>query len=113
MKLIAALQRICSTPRLTSHSFRREHADQGEAMSASEEQRAEWLGSHFWDRLDRLEGRHQRVQSQHEAVRRNLERVTPKEADELRHAWRRYCEVIAELEQTTAEFEALRTFTPE
>jgi hypothetical protein len=80
-------------------------------MSASEEQRAEWLGSHFWDRLDRLEGRHQRVQSEHEVVRRNLERVTPREADELRLAWRRYCEVIAELEQTTAEFEAFRTFT--
>jgi hypothetical protein len=73
--------------------------------SAAEEQRAEWLGSQFWDRL---EGRHQRVQSQHEAVRQNLERVTPKEADELRHAWRRYFEVIAELEQTAAEFEAVR-----
>jgi len=80
-------------------------------MSASEEQRAEWLGAQFWDRLDRLEVRHQRVQSEHELVRRNLERVTPREADELRLAWRRYCEVIAELEQTTAEFEAFRTFT--
>ena len=111
MKLIAALQRICSTRRLRSPPFQRERADRVKAMSASEEQRAEWLGSNFWDRLDRLEGRHQRVQSEHEAVRRNLERVTPKEADELRYAWRRYCEVIAELEQTTAEFEAFRTFT--
>jgi hypothetical protein len=80
-------------------------------MSASEEQRAEWLGTQFWDRLDRLEGRHQRVQSEHEIVRRNLERLTQREADELRLAWRRYCEVIAELDQTTAEFEAFRTFT--
>ena len=80
-------------------------------MSASEELRAEWLGNSFWDRLDRLEVRHQRIQSEHEAVRRNLERVTPHEADELRKAWRRYCEVIAELDETTAEFEALRTFT--
>jgi hypothetical protein len=111
MKLLATLKRICSTPRLTSHPFRKERANRVKAMSASEEQRAEWLGSHFWDRLDRLEGRHQRVQSQHETVRRNLERVTPREADELRHAWRRYCEVIAELDQTTAEFEAFRTFT--
>jgi hypothetical protein len=79
-------------------------------MSASEEQRAEWLGTTFWDRLDRLEGRHQRIQSEHESVRRSLERVTPREADELRHAWRRYCEVIAELEQTTAEFEAFRHY---
>ncbi len=80
-------------------------------MSASEEQRAEWLGAAFWDRLDKLEGRHQRVQSAHETVRRNLERVTPREADELRRAWERYCEVIAELEQTTAEFETFRKFT--
>jgi DNA repair exonuclease SbcCD ATPase subunit len=80
-------------------------------MSALEEQRAEWLGAQFWERLDRLEGRHQRIQSQHEAVRRGLERVTPGEAAELRSAWRRYCEVIAELEQTAAEFESLRTNT--
>jgi hypothetical protein len=78
-------------------------------MSALEEQRAEWLGASFWDRLDRLEGRHQRVQSEHECVRRSLERVTPSEVEELRNAWRRYCEVIAELEKTTAEFEVLRT----
>jgi hypothetical protein len=77
-------------------------------MSAAEQQRAEWLGSHFWDRLERLEGRHQQVQSQHEAVRRGLERVSPREAAELRTAWRRYCEVIAELDETTAEIEALR-----
>ncbi|MDB6159552.1 MAG: hypothetical protein JWO04_3258 [Gammaproteobacteria bacterium] len=111
MKLISALQRICSTAGLTSHPFRRERAARVSAMSALEEQRAEWLGSHFWNRLDRLDGRHQRVQSEREAVRRNLERDTPREADELRCAWRRYCEVIAELEQTTAEFEAFRTFT--
>jgi hypothetical protein len=111
MKLIATLQRICSTRGLTSHTFRKERADRVREMSASEEQRAEWLGSHFWDRLDRLEGHHQRVQSEHETVRRNLERVTPREAAELRHAWRRYCEVIAELDETTAEFEAFRTFT--
>ena len=80
-------------------------------MSASEELRAEWLGASFWEKLDRLEIRHQRVQNEHERVRRNLERVTPREADELRHAWRRYCEVIAELDETTAEFEALRTFS--
>ena len=43
-------------------------------------------------------------------MRRNLQRVTPQEADELRIAWRRYCEVIQELEKTTAEFESFRTF---
>jgi hypothetical protein len=28
----------------------------------------------------------------------------------LRQAWRRYCEVIDELDKTTAEFETLRTY---
>jgi hypothetical protein len=77
-------------------------------MSAVEQPRAEWLGAHFWDRLERLEGRHQQVQSQHEMVRRGLEGVSPLEVAELRNAWRRYCEVIAELDETTAEIEALR-----
>ena len=31
-------------------------------------------------------------------------------AEELRHAWRRYCEVIDELDKTTAELESLRTY---
>jgi hypothetical protein len=77
-------------------------------MSASEQQRAEWLDPDFWERLDRLEGRHQRIQSQYESTRRGLERLTTRETEELRQAWRRYCEVIAELEQATAEFETLR-----
>ena len=46
-------------------------------MSASEEQRAEWLGSQFWDRLDRLEELHHRISTEHKIVRRNLQRVTP------------------------------------
>jgi hypothetical protein len=69
-------------------------------MSASECQ---------WERLDRLEGRHQRVQSKNDNARPGLERLTPREAEELRRAWRRYCEVIAELEEPSAEFDALRT----
>ena len=77
-------------------------------MSASEHHRAEWLEPGFWERLDRLEGRHQRVQAEHDSARRGLERLSSHETDELRSAWRRYCEVIAELDQTTAEFEALR-----
>ena len=80
-------------------------------MNASQHQRAEWLDPGFWERLDRLEVRHQRVQAEHDSVRRGLERLTPNEMEELRHAWRRYCEVIAELEKTTAEFEAFRSFT--
>jgi hypothetical protein len=76
-------------------------------MSASEEQRAEGLDACFWERLDRLEGRHQQVQAQHDSARRGLERLSPGEVEELHRAWSRYCEVIAELDQSTAEFESL------
>lgn len=78
-------------------------------MSASELQRAEWLDPRFWDRLDRLESRHQRIQSEHNEARRGLERLTPRESEELRQAWRRYCDVIAELDRAATEFEALRS----
>jgi hypothetical protein len=77
-------------------------------MSASEHQRAEWLDAAFWERLDCLEGRHQRLQADHDQARRGLERLTPDKGEELRRAWHRYCEVIAELDQATAEFETLR-----
>lgn len=76
-------------------------------MSASELQRAEWLDPRFWDRLDRLESHYQRLQSDHNEARRGLERLAPRSED-LREAWRRYCEVIAQLDRAAAEFEALR-----
>jgi hypothetical protein len=77
-------------------------------MSAWELQRAEWLDPAFWDRLDRLEERHQRVQSEHDIARRGLERLIPGEVEPLRQAWQRYCDAIAALDQATAEFEVLR-----
>ena len=80
-------------------------------MSASEQSRAEWLDPKFWERLDLLEARHQQIQSQHEALRRGLERIRGDEAFELRQAWERYCEVIAELDRATADIEMLRTQT--
>jgi len=78
-------------------------------MTASERQRAEWLDPGFWDRLDRLESRHRQIQSEHESAQRSLERLTPRESEELRVAWQRYCEVIAELDRASAEIESLRT----
>jgi hypothetical protein len=78
-------------------------------VSASEPQPSEWLDPVFWEKLDGLEGRHQRVQSEHDSARRSLECEMPRDAEELRRAWLRYCEVIAELDETTAELEALRT----
>ena len=81
----------------------------GRTMSASESSRADWLDNAFWERLDILEARHQRLQTEHEVVRRGLERVRANDGDELREAWDRYCAVIADLDSTTAELEVLRT----
>ena len=78
-------------------------------MSALEQSRADWLDTKFWERIDLLEARHQHVQSQHDAVRRGLERVRADESLELHRAWERYCEVIAELDRATADIETLRT----
>jgi len=77
-------------------------------MSATEASRAEWLDNRFWDRLDLLETRHQKIQVEHESARRGLERVRVEELAELREAWQRYCDVIAELDRATAELEDLR-----
>jgi hypothetical protein len=77
-------------------------------MSASGRQRAEWLAPDFWEQLDLLEERHRQVQLEHNSARRGIERLTRQQGEELRQAWQRYCEVIAELERVTAEFEALR-----
>lgn len=71
-------------------------------------QQPEWLDLSFFDRLSRMEQRHRQAQSQHRSARRWLERLTPRQAEELEQAWQRYCEVIAELERSSADFESLR-----
>jgi hypothetical protein len=77
-------------------------------MSASENQRAEGFDGSFWERLFRLEGR--RVRAKHDGGR-GLEGLPVAkaaevdEAEELRRAWCRYSEVIAELEQPGSESE--------
>lgn len=82
-------------------------------MSASQMQRAEWPDPAFWDRLGRLEAQHQRIQIEHERVSRRLQKVVAArhEEEEVREAWRAYCEVIADLDRTTAELESLRAAT--
>ena len=80
-------------------------------MSASEDARAGWLAPPVWDELKRLEGRHRELQKEHDIARRRLDQVTAEEAGELRNAWRQYCEVIAELDDTTAALEHLRCGT--
>jgi hypothetical protein len=80
-------------------------------MSASGDPQADWLAPPLLDNLKRLEGRHRQLQREHDVARRRLDQVTVEEADELRSAWRDYCEVIAELDETTAALEHLRTGT--
>ncbi len=77
-------------------------------MSTSEERRPAWLDQQFWERLDRIESQHQRIQSEHEARRRGLDCSRDTQEADLHLAWQRYCEVIIELERTSAEFETLR-----
>ena len=77
-------------------------------MNALTERLPLWLGDLFWDRLNRLEAHHQRIQSQHDTARRGLEAVQRTGSAEVLDAWRRYCDVIAELDRATAELESLR-----
>jgi hypothetical protein len=77
-------------------------------MSAVIETQTTWLNADFWELLDRLEGRHRRVQSEYDNARRQLERVDPKIGSEIQRAWTRYCEVIAELDRAAGELELLR-----
>jgi hypothetical protein len=81
-------------------------------MSTSQEQRADRLDAQFWDRLDRLESEHRRLQSEHDHARRRLDGADPSETQQIREAWHRYCEVIAELDRTTEEFDVLRRSAP-
>jgi hypothetical protein len=77
-------------------------------MSAPEQTRPLRLARQFWESLDRIESHRQRVQSEHETWRRSLDRLRDSRNADLQLAWQRYCEVIAQLEDTTAELEALR-----
>ena len=77
-------------------------------MNALAERLPFWLGDLFWDRLNRLEAQHQRIQTQHDTARRSLEAVQRTGSVEVLDAWQRYCDVIAELDRATAELESLR-----
>lgn len=67
-----------------------------------------WRDEPFWDRLQKLEKQHQRLQSEFDLARRGLDRAGGEQVTEVRDAWKHYCEVIAELDQTTAQIEVLR-----
>lgn len=68
-----------------------------------------WLRDPFWSRLNQVEGMHLVLQSRHEAVRRELTALPSARNSSFDAVWQRYCEVIRELDLTTAELEALRT----
>jgi len=79
-------------------------------MSAVDERSpAAWPDEHFWAQFNGLETRHQRVQSEHESVRRSLETLRRERASDFQEVWGRYCEVIAELDRSTAEIEVFRS----
>jgi inactivated superfamily I helicase len=79
------------------------------SMSMSEQQRATWLDGSLWERFERLETRHRRVQWEHRLARQDLQRLPSTEAELLDEAWQRYCDVISELDRATAAIELLRT----
>jgi hypothetical protein len=75
----------------------------------ADEQGPFWLRDPFWTRLNQVEGLHLRLQSQHEAVRRELTAIPSTRNTGFAAVWQRYCDVIRELDMTTAELETLRT----
>ncbi len=75
----------------------------------ADEQRPFWLRDPFWSRLNKVESMHVRLQFRHEAVRRELTAIPSARNEGFDAVWQRYCEVIRELDMTTAELEALRT----
>ncbi len=77
-------------------------------MSASRSEGTSWPDGGFWSSLEQLEQRQRRASCAHEEARRGLEQLSRFQGAELRIAWQRYCEVLGELEQLGAHFEALR-----
>jgi hypothetical protein len=73
-------------------------------MRASEQQPADSLDPVLWARS----ARHREAQTEHDGAQRRLERLRPRQAEELYAAWQRYREVIEALDPATAELEAVR-----
>lgn len=76
-------------------------------MSLSEREHAGGFDADFWARLERLEERRRRIHWRHDLARRELEQTVSPETEELRRVWRRYCDVIAQLEELAREFATL------
>jgi hypothetical protein len=79
--------------------------------NASGDPSGDRLAHPVWDDLERLESRRRQLQLEHELAVRRLDEAKPKETRDLRAAWRDYCEVIAELDDTIAALQHLRADT--
>jgi len=66
-------------------------------MSASHGRRTPQAEAELRELLGHLEARSQRLRAAGEEGGGRGERLSPPELEELRRAWHRYCEVIAEL----------------
>jgi hypothetical protein len=77
--------------------------------SVADEQSPYWLRDPFWSRLNQVENMHLVLQNRHEAVRRELTAIPSARNSGFQDVWQRYCDVIRELDMTTAELEALRS----
>jgi hypothetical protein len=79
-------------------------------MGASKEQRVDSPECDFFERPDRLEGHHRRLQCKPDSAGCKLDCTGSLESVELRDCWRHNCQVIAELDQAGADCEPLRTW---
>jgi hypothetical protein len=77
-------------------------------MDGNREVQPLWLDSSFWHRLSELERSHEQLQNEHEAARRQLDRVRRDEVAELQRLWVVYRDIIEQLERTSAALESLR-----
>jgi hypothetical protein len=77
-------------------------------MSASGDSRAERCAFPVEPDIARLEGRRRQLGCEQVAARKRLDEFLPARPDGLRAAWRDYCEVTADLEETNAALEHLR-----
>jgi hypothetical protein len=71
-----------------------------------------WLDEDFWVLLLAQEHQHERLQVEHEAARRRLDRLRREDVDELQRAWAAYRLLIDELDRTSAALERLRGVPP-
>jgi hypothetical protein len=72
-------------------------------MSAARGRRPPGAEAELRELLGHLEARSRRLGAEGEAGAPERERLSPRELEELRRAWHRYCEVIAELGDTACE----------